>query len=112
MTITSDPPGATVTVNEVEIGRTPVSAAFTYYSDYEVQVEREGYEPVRTKATAWAPVYEWIPLDLISSAMPFTLRNEVKFHYPMTPTLESTQPRDEFERGLLERAATLRRRIE
>ncbi len=112
MTIISDPPGATVTVNDVEIGRTPVSAAFTHYGEYEVQLELEGYEPIRAKANASTPIYELVPLDLVASAMPFTLSNEVVWKYVMQPEKSSVQERGELERELLERAGNLRQKIE
>lgn len=48
LTITSDPPGATVWVDGVERGKTPVSLPFVYYGDAEVRLEKEGYESVAT----------------------------------------------------------------
>ena len=57
VSITSEPSNAVVYVNDVEVGRTPVDADFTYYGSYDVRIDNEGFEPLRTKAVARAPIY-------------------------------------------------------
>jgi hypothetical protein len=42
ITITSQPAGALVWLNDEEIGRTPVTVPFTYYGVYDVRLEHEG----------------------------------------------------------------------
>jgi hypothetical protein len=111
LTITSEPPGATATVNGVEIGRTPVSASFVYYGDYDVELQHQGSEPLRARATAPAPLYEYAPIDLLASALPFTLSTDVKWHYKLQPELSTAQPRPQLEQGLRERADALRDRL-
>jgi hypothetical protein len=111
LTLTSEPPGATATVNGVEIGRTPVSASFIYYGDYDIELQREGSEPLRARATASAPLYEYAPLDLVASAIPTTISSHVKWHYKLQPELSQTQPRPQLEQDLRERAAALRGRL-
>ncbi len=108
VSITSEPAGATVTVNDVEIGRTPVEADFTYYGVYDVLVMKEGFEPLRTKAKARAPLYEFPPIDLAASAVPTGVETVVKWHFTLSPMLERTQTAEEFERGMMERARELR----
>jgi hypothetical protein len=111
MTITSEPPGATAVVNGVEIGRTPVSASFVYYGKYDVELQREGYETLRTAARAVTPIYEYPPVDLLASAVPVDISNEVRWHYRLRPELSVSLPRAELERGLKERAAAMRARL-
>jgi hypothetical protein len=41
ISITSEPRGALVYLNDEEVGRTPVSVPFTYYGVYDVRLERE-----------------------------------------------------------------------
>lgn len=106
VSITSEPTGATVTVNDVEIGRTPVEADFTYYGVYDVLVTKDGFEPLRTKAKARAPLYEYPPVDLAASAT--GAEKVVRWHFALTPALERKLTPEEFERGLMERARTLR----
>jgi len=110
--ITSEPEGALVTVNDVEVGRTPVEADFTYYGVYDVRVEARGYEPLRTRARANAPFYEYPPVDFIASSTPPTKDHVVRWHFRLEPSLESTQSPEEFERTLLERARVLRGKID
>jgi hypothetical protein len=110
--VTSEPAGATVYANDVELGRTPLTAAFTYYGSYDVRVEMEGYEPSRMKVYANAPIYEYPPFDLIAIAMPWTIDHTVKWHFKLAPTLESTQSKEDLEMGMLDRAHQLRAKIE
>jgi len=109
MTITSEPPGASVTVNDVEVGRTPVTASFVYFGTYEVQLEREGYQPIRTKAHASTPVYEYPPIDLLASAIPANIVSDVKFHYVLEP---QERPSEQAEAALVERAQALRKQVQ
>src|SRR4051812_15001051 len=111
VSITSEPPGALVTANEVELGRTPLEASFTFYGEYDVRVEKEGFEVLRTKAKANTPIYENPPLDLLATAVPFTIETTVRWHFKLQPELVTVQSKEELERGMLERAAALRSQI-
>ncbi|CAG0980846.1 hypothetical protein PHYC_01755 [Phycisphaerales bacterium] len=107
VSVTSEPSGATVFVNDVEVGRTPVEAQFRYYGGYDVRVEKEGFEPLRTRANARAPIYEYPPFDLAANAVPGA-EHTVKWHFTLQPSLESSRPKEELEQGLLGRARDLR----
>jgi len=111
MTITSEPPGASVTVNNVDVGRTPVTASFVYFGKYDVQLEHEGSEPLRVKAKASAPVYEYPPIDLVASMLPLTISTDVAWHFKLEPEQSRVQSREALEKGLLDRAGTLRKQI-
>lgn len=50
--ITSDPPGAIVHVNDVEVGVTPVDVIYTWNGVYDVRLTKPGYEPIVTSARA------------------------------------------------------------
>src|SRR3982750_4047234 len=41
LTIGSDPPGAILLLNDVEVGRTPVTVPFTTYGDYDIRLRFE-----------------------------------------------------------------------
>lgn len=90
MTLTSNPPGALVYLNDQEVGRTPVTREFTWYGDYDVQLRKEGYETVKTHTRVNAPVWQWIPFDLFAELFP--LRDEQRFSYTLRPA--STEPVD------------------
>jgi hypothetical protein len=98
--ITSDPPGALVCVNDIEVGRTPVTTGFLFYGDFDVRARKEGYEPVSTDRDAWSPVWEMAPFDLAATAMPFTLRKTVEWHIDLKPV----DPKLSEPEGLMARA--------
>lgn len=104
--VTSEPAGATVIANDVELGRTPLTADFTYYGSYDVLVSKAGYEPLRVTASARAPFYEYPPADLL--AAPLSPHTTVRWHFTLSPSLESTQTKDQLEQGLIDRARALR----
>jgi hypothetical protein len=106
--ITSEPAGALIYANDIELGRTPLEADFTYYGKYDVRVELEGFEPLRTVAKANTPIYEIPPLDLVSMAVPADIETEVRWHFVLAPALERTMDTATFEAQLLERAHGLR----
>lgn len=108
--VTSEPAGATVFVNDVEVGRTPLKFDFTYYGVYDVRVEKAGFEPLRTKANANTPIDERMPVDLAAAALPFSIDHEVKWHFTLEPALEATQSAEQLEQGLLERAKEMQQR--
>jgi hypothetical protein len=110
--ITSDPSGALVYLNDVELGTTPCSAEFRFYGAYDVRLEKEGFEPLRTRADASAPVYEYPPLDLATEASPIPVSTRAKWHFTLRPALERTQGMEELEKGLIERAKELGKRVD
>jgi hypothetical protein len=105
LTITSDPPGALVTLNDEEFGRTPVTRPFTWYGTYDVQVRKDGYQSLDTRGVLIAPWWNWVPLDLIALALP--LHDHQRLHYKLEPA--ATQPAD--DPVLLRRAEDLRKEI-
>lgn len=106
--ITSEPPGALVRLNDVEVGRTPLETNFLYHGVYDVQVELEGYEPLMTERAADAPWWEYPPFDLAAELVPARLDNTIRWHFDLEPVPERTQAPAEFEADLLERARSLR----
>lgn len=104
MYITSEPVGARVTVNDVEVGITPVEVDFTFYGDYDILLVKDGFEPLRQVRAVKAPVWQIPPFDLAAEAVPGRTRHEVKLHFVMQPALESSQSKEEFEAALIDRA--------
>lgn len=105
--ITSEPAGATVWVNDTELGRTPVSASFLHYGTYDVRLRLEGYEPVVTSARAETPFYEFVGPDLITEAIPTDVVTEIRWNFNLVPAFEKSQDRETFERELIQRAKGL-----
>lgn len=104
LVITSQPPGALVHVNDVEIGRTPVRAGFKFYGVYDIRLELDGYEPLWTSAEAESPWYETPGIDAVALAIPADIANEVRWHFEMAPL---TEPDDDAILTLIGRAKEL-----
>ncbi|HRQ73350.1 MAG TPA: PEGA domain-containing protein [Phycisphaerales bacterium] len=108
LSVTSDPPGALVYINDLEVGRTPLQTSFLFHGWYDVRVELEGYEPLRTEAEAAAPVYEYPPIDLVAEALPMKIRNTQRWHFVLSPLAEAALTGEEAEGLLAERARAMR----
>lgn len=112
ISITTEPEGALVWLNDVEVGRTPLETDFTYYGTYDVRIRREGYEPIMTSAKASAPVQEWPGVDLVAEALPVNFHNVVRWHWVLTARVEATAEKGAAEAEILSRARELRERSE
>jgi hypothetical protein len=66
ISITSEPSGALVFLNDEEVGRTPLRVPFTFYGVYDVRLERDGQVPLHTQAEAKAPWWEAPGPDLVA----------------------------------------------
>ncbi len=108
ISITSQPPGALVWLNDLEVGRTPLEVDFTFYGTYDVRLELDGYEPIVTSREAKAPLYELPGIDLIAEAIPTRIEDRVHWHFDLRPTLERVLPGDRATDRLLERASAFR----
>jgi len=101
ITITTEPPGALLWLNDREVGRTPVEVDFEHYGTYDVRLERPGYEPMMTSGRANAPWWDTVGLDFFAELTPGTLTSHVEWHYVMEPI-------DDDREALLDRATQLR----
>ncbi len=99
--IVSDPPGALVHLNDVQVGRTPVEVDFTYFGVYDVRLSKPGFEPITTSENAKAPIYEWPGIDLIAEAIPTNITTTIEWSYTLEPIDNNID-------GVLERARELR----
>lgn len=84
ISITSQPEGALVYLNDEEVGRTPLEVPFTFYGTYDVRLEAEGHQPLWTTAEAKPPFWEHPGPDLIAEAIP-NAKSNVKWHFEMEP---------------------------
>lgn len=103
LTIVSNPPGAVVKVDDVEIGRTPVSTSFTYYGTRKIQLAKAGYETLTVLQPVAAPWYQWPGIDFVSEHfIPGKIHDDRLFNYDLEPAV--VVPTDQ----LLQRAEELR----
>ncbi len=101
ITVTSNPSGAIVWLNDREIGRTPVTTDFTYYGEYDVRVELHGYQPIMTTRWLIAPTWDMPPLDLVTEVVAPNAHADLHWGFELEP-LEADPS------ALIKRAETLR----
>jgi hypothetical protein len=87
VSINSEPQGATVFLNDQEVGRTPVKVPFTWYGDYDIIIRKQGYETIKGHCSLNAPWYQYPFIDLFAECLiPMTLRDEHELDtFVMTP---------------------------
>jgi len=96
--ITSDPSGALVYLNGEEIGRTPLRYDFTWYSDYDVILRKDGYESLKTHHKIDPPLLFIPPLDLIGELV--GAKDHRHWNFTMQPAnLAATNPAGLINRG-------------
>ncbi|MFH1716562.1 MAG: PEGA domain-containing protein [Planctomycetota bacterium] len=66
LTINTEPKGALVTLNDEEIGESPVTVNFNWYGDYCVRISKEGFETLNTHRELKAPWYDHFPWDFFA----------------------------------------------
>jgi hypothetical protein len=99
--IDSEPPGALVWLNDRELGRTPVDVAVVHDGIYDLRLEKEGFQPLVTPATAEGPVWDSFPIDFVVELLP--VDSKVETHWKFT-----LRPREEGDAALIERAERMR----
>ncbi len=67
--VTSDPPGAQVTVNNQRLGFTTVDGSFVYYGYYDLTLVKPGYETLHVRQAFNAPWYEYPPFDFFAEVL-------------------------------------------
>ncbi len=107
MSINSDPPGALVFMNDQEIGRTPVTRDFIWYGWYDLQLRKEGYKTLKTRAEVIAPAWQWPPFDLAAEFSPARLKDRHQLLFKLEP--EGLAPTND---EMLGRAEELRLQLE
>lgn len=116
LVITSDPPGATVTVNQQWQGTTPYVVPFKHYGVYDIWIEHPGVEengrmvkfyPLHVGEPVKAPTYQKPGLDFVSEVMmPTTLRDQHSLHYVLERVAEADDIDDVLDRATQLRAAS------
>ena len=92
LTIRSEPPGALVYVNDRLVGESPVTYDFTWYGWHRVILRKQGYERLEDRQQLRAPLYLWIPVDLVMELLPFPIRDARTWVYTLTPSAVPARP--------------------
>lgn len=105
VTITTVPDGATVILNDQEVGTSPVTVPFTWYGDYDLICRKQGFATDERKLHLSTPWYQIPLVDLVTENLtPVTYRDHRSFQIDLQP--EQLPTRDE----LLSRGAEFRDR--
>ncbi len=105
VTITTVPDGATVILNDQEVGTSPVTVPFTWYGDYDLICRKQGFATDERKLHISTPWYQIPIVDLVTENLtPVTFRDHRAVQIDMQP--EQLPTREE----LLSRGAEFRDR--
>lgn len=84
--IRSNPPGATVYVDNQPIGVTPCATSFVYYGTREIRLVKPGYETLTINQPIPAPWFELPGIDFISeNVLPNEIQDYRTVSYTMSP---------------------------
>lgn len=89
--ITSEPTDAIVTWDGYERGGTPIDIPFIWYWHHDIELRKEGYEPLRVTERLRAKPWLIFPIDGVVELLPFPIHDTRTFHYKMTPVAESAE---------------------
>ena len=104
ISITSQPQGALVWVNEREVGRTPVEIDYLYYGEYDIRVEKDGQEPIMETRWPKRPLWDAPGLDLVAEMVPLSFEANTAWHFEF-------ENRNDDPQLLLQRAQDVRESI-
>lgn len=88
MIVRTNPPGALLYVDDVEVGITPCATSFIYYGTRKIRLVKDGYETLVIKQPIPAPWYEFFPADFVSeNIIPGHIRDIRMLSYDMHPAI-------------------------
>ena len=103
MTVRTNPPGATVSVDNQVIGTSPAASSFVYYGTREFRIERDGYRTETIRRRFNPPWYQFPGLDFITETLwPGEIRDERIIDVDLVPKVR------EQSENVVERADALR----
>lgn len=108
LTLTSEPSGALVFMNDKEIGRTPIETDFVWYGKYDVQVRKDGFLTYNHPQRLKSPWWQVPPIDLFAELMPWHPTDRQALHFRLDPR-PTTEPD---LNAMIARAAELRPLLE
>ena len=86
MTVTSEPPGAELSINRRVVGDTPMRVGFTHYGTYRIELRKYGYKVLVREEKVNPPVYGYDPVAAVAdNLIPTRLNDEIYLHYVLKP---------------------------
>lgn len=111
ISIDSEPQGALVYLNDIEIGRTPTRVPFTFYGVYSVRLEKEGFTTLNTSQKAVAPWWDTLGPDLFSELSPEQKHVKLDWKFELEPQ-KTVSEADLLDHAKQMRTKTLRDRVQ
>jgi hypothetical protein len=107
LTINTEPQGAMISLNDEQIGVSPVTVSFNWYGDYAVRATKDGYDTLDTHRELPAPWYDYPPFDFLAQILdPTQIVDSYEWTFALSPKEYPTRAE------LIENARTLRTRLE
>ena len=69
ITVITEPAGALVSLNDEEIGMSPVTVGFEWYGDYGVRITKDGYQTLNTHQDIKRPLRDRFPFDFFDDVL-------------------------------------------
>jgi hypothetical protein len=85
VSITSDPPGARVWLNDREVGTTPCVVGINDYGTYDVRIVKEGYAADWNGRSVDMPLWDAPGPDLVGEVLPVDLHSRNEWHVTLVP---------------------------
>ena len=105
--IRSQPEGASVMIDHIPVGQTPLSVPYTYSGTREFQLEKAGYKTVKVQENFQPTWYERFPVSFVTENFwPNEIRDERLLEFQLEP---KTQVQENL---LLDRANELRTNVQ
>lgn len=107
LTINTEPQGAMVTLNDEQIGVSPVTVTFNWYGDYWVRASKEGFETLDTHRELKAPLHDRFPFDFFAGVLyPGEIVDDYEWTFELAPRQDLTREQ------LIEKANALRTQVD
>ena len=85
LTIKTEPPGAKIYVNDTLVGQSPVTYDFVWYGWHRLTLRKDGFERLDDRKLLRAPVWSWIPFDLMMELLPLPIHDRRVWSYTLAP---------------------------
>lgn len=91
LTIVTEPSDAVVWLNDEEVGTTPVTVNFNWYGDYNVRIEKSGYDILNTHCAMERPLHDKFPFDFFAEVLwPKQIVDEYTWTFELQPYKQSS----------------------
>ncbi len=86
LTINTEPQGALVTLNDEQIGVSPVTVPFNWYGNYGVRITKDGYETLDTARELKPPLHDFPPFDFVTQILyPGRIMDNYEWTFELQP---------------------------